>query len=88
VDREWLRIAGEKGWIILTKDSRIKNRLNEMQRLLSCDARAFVLVTNELSGSEIGKTFVKALPAMKRLCGRKPAPFIAVLQRSGRVCLA
>jgi hypothetical protein len=85
VDREWLRIAGERGWVVLTKDSGIKNRRNEMERLLSCDARTFILAGNDFSGSEIGASFVKALPGIKKICAEVAPPFIAQVQRSGRV---
>jgi hypothetical protein len=85
VDREWLRIVGEKGWVVLTKDSGIRNRRNEMERLLTCDARTFILAGSDLSGSEIGASFVKALPGMKKICAEVAPPFIAQVQRSGRV---
>ena len=83
----WLRIAGEKGWVVLTKDSGIKNRRNEMERLLSCDARTFILAGNDLSGSEIGASFVKALPGIKKICAEVAPPFIAQVQRSGRAVI-
>ena len=86
-DREWLRIAGPKGWVILTKDSGISYRRNEMQFLLAAGARTFVLVSSNLPGAEIGAIFVKALPRIKNLCARQPAPFIAHVHKDGKVVL-
>jgi hypothetical protein len=86
-DREWLRVAGEKGWIVLMKDPGIKYRRNEMQLLLSSGVRAFVLISSNLTGAEIAQIFVKALPRIKKLCARQSAPFIAHVHKDGTVVL-
>jgi hypothetical protein len=86
-DAVWLPEVGGNGWILLTKDSRIRYRRNEMQALLSSGTRSFVLVSSNLPGSEIGEIFVKALLGMKRLCQRQPAPFIAHVHKNGTVVL-
>jgi hypothetical protein len=38
-DPVWLSEVGRNGWVLLTKDSRIRYRRNEMQALLSSGAR-------------------------------------------------
>jgi PIN like domain len=86
-DHVWLRAVGEKGWVVLTKDSRIRYRRNEMEALLSSGARSFVLVSSNLPGAEMAKIFVKALPGMKKLCAALPAPFIAHIHHHGKVVL-
>jgi len=86
-DRVWLREAGAKGWVVLTKDSKIRYRQNEIAELLSARVRSFVLVSRNLLGSEMARIFVKALPAMKKLYGSQPAPFIAHIHRDGTVVL-
>ncbi len=86
-DRVWLGKAGRNGWVVLTKDSKIRYRRNEMQALLSSHTRSFVLVSSNLPGTEMAKIFVKALPAMKKLCEVQPAPFIAHVWRDGKVVL-
>jgi hypothetical protein len=64
-DSVWLREVGRNGWVVLTKDSKIRYRRNEMEALLSSGARSFVLVSRNLPGSEMAKIFVRALPGMK-----------------------
>jgi len=86
-DQVWLPEVGRNGWILLTKDSRIRYRQNEMQALLSSKTRSFVLVSSNLPGSEIAQIFVKALPRMKRLCQRQRPPFIAHVHKDGTVAL-
>jgi hypothetical protein len=78
---------GYHRWILLTKDSRIRYRRNEMQALLSSKTRSFVLVSSNLPGAEIAQIFVKALPRMKRLCHRQRPPFIAHVHKDGTVVL-
>jgi hypothetical protein len=86
-DHVWLRTVGESGWVILTKDSRIRYRRNEMEALLSSGARSFVLVSRNLPGSEMAGIFIRALPGMKKLCAVVSAPFIAHVHHDGKVIL-
>ncbi len=65
-DEEWLAQVGQQGWIILTKDTRIRYRTIERNALMNARVRAFVLVSGNLSGQEMAKIFVKALPAIRK----------------------
>jgi len=84
-DSEWLLEVGKRGWVVLTKDKRIRYRPIETAALWRARVRAFVLVARgDLSGAEIGSIFVKALPAMRRFCAEVQPPFIAhVFKDSG-----
>ena len=86
-DSVWLREVGRNGWVVLTKDSRIRYRRNEMEALLSSGTRSFVLVSRNLPGEEMAKIFVRALPGMKNLCAALSAPFIAHVHHDGKVVL-
>ncbi len=86
-DPEWLGEVGSNSWVLLTKDSKIRYRRNEMQALLSSGTRSFVLVSSNLPGIEMADIFVRALRPIKRMCARQPAPFIAHLHRDGKVVL-
>lgn len=86
-DRVWLRAAGEKRWIVLTKDSKIRYRRNEVAEFRSARVRVFVLVSRNLPGAEMGRIFVKALPAIKKLCASQLSPFIAHIHFDGTVVL-
>jgi predicted nuclease of predicted toxin-antitoxin system len=86
-DEEWLREVGRRGWVVLTRDRRIRYRSHERAALMQAGVRAFVLVAGNLSGPEMGEVFVKALPAMQRFMVRHQPPFIARVTRSGAVSL-
>lgn len=87
-DSVWLTEAGKCGWVVLTKDTRIRYRAIETNALRSANVRAFVLTAGgDLSGSEMARIFVAALPRMRRLCAKTKPPFIARVTRDGNVSL-
>jgi predicted nuclease of predicted toxin-antitoxin system len=82
-DEEWLSEVGRRGWVILTKDTRIRYREIERMALMNAGVRAFVLTAKNLQGSEMASVFVKALPAIRRFAARHAPPFIAKVTQSG-----
>lgn len=86
-DVEWLRDVGPRGWIVLTRDDRIRHRFHERTALIQAGVRAFVLVRRSLSGPAMAAAFVNALPAMQRFVERYQAPFIARVTQTGGVSL-
>jgi len=63
----WLRTAGERGWVVLTKDQRLRYRPLEIAALRASKARVFVLTAGNLRGIEIAAVFLKALPRIFRV---------------------
>lgn len=86
-DLDWLPVVGKRGWVVLTKDGRIRSRTLERQALLGAGVHAFILTTQDLKGCEMGEAFINALPRMKRLVERQEGAFIATVSRSGDVKL-
>jgi predicted nuclease of predicted toxin-antitoxin system len=86
-DEEWLSEVGRRGWIVLTKDARIRYRGIERTALMNAGVRAFVLTAKNLQGSEMASVFVRALPAMTRFIVSHPPPFIARVTRSGAISM-
>src|SRR4051812_30434760 len=41
-DEEWLAEVGKRGWIVLTKDTRIRYRSSELTALVKANVSAFV----------------------------------------------
>ena len=87
-DEVWLAEVGRLGWVVLTKDKHIRYRQVEIQALLAGKVRAFILTARgDLSGAEVGQIFIKAMPAMKKLCDTATPPFIARVSRDSSVTL-
>jgi len=86
LDVDWLRVVGGRGWVVLTKDERIRRRPLERDALLEAGVHAFVLTARRMSGADMGQAFVRARAAMENLLRRQvQRPFIATVTRHGRV---
>jgi hypothetical protein len=86
-DRVWLRTVGERGWVVLTKDQRLRYRPLEIAALRASNARVFVLTAGNLRGIEIAAVFLAALPRIFKVLHSVPGPFVARVSQSGHVKL-
>jgi predicted nuclease of predicted toxin-antitoxin system len=86
-DRVWLRTVGERGWVVLTKDQRLRYRPLEIAALRASNARVFVLTAGNLRGIEIAAVFLSALPRICKLLQVLPGPFVARISQSGHVTI-
>lgn len=81
-DTDWLPVVGKRGWVVLTKDDRIRYRQHERAALLGARVRAFVLTNRNLSGDEMAAIFVGMLEKMKKVIRREPSGFVATVTRT------
>ncbi|MDH5669933.1 MAG: hypothetical protein OEY86_18180 [Nitrospira sp.] len=86
-DEEWLSSVGLKGWVVLTKDHRIRYRDLERTALMQAGVGAFILTAGDLQGGEMARIFVDALPAITRFINKHKKPFIAKIGRMGSVSM-
>lgn len=86
-DADWLSVVGKRGWIVLTKDERIRYRMIEQQAMMRASVAAFILTAGGVSGPEVANIFINALPKMRRFVLKYDRPFIASVTRSGAVAL-
>jgi predicted nuclease of predicted toxin-antitoxin system len=86
-DEHWLTEAGQRGWIVLTKDHRIRYRHVERLALMKAGVAAFILTSGDLQGDEMAQIFVKALPRIIRFLKSHAKPFIAKIAKDGSVSL-
>ena len=86
-DSEWLRAAGQSGWIILTKDRHIRSNQLEVVELMGSGCACFTLTSANATGDEMARAFVTALPVMKRFMSKFAPPFIATISPSGKVSM-
>jgi predicted nuclease of predicted toxin-antitoxin system len=84
-DEVWLQAAGEKKWVVLTKDKNIRYHAREKETLLAYGVRAFVLTATALNADEMAATFVKALPEIARVLASRDGPFVATVTRAATV---
>ena len=72
-DQEWLTEVGRKGWIVLTKDKKIKHRA------------LFTLAAGGVQGSEMAQIFVKAMPKIRSYVDANVPPYIIRVTRSAHL---
>lgn len=85
LDEDWLREAGQRSWVVRTKDRGIRYRGPALAAIRLSAVRMFVLTAGDLQGPEMAAIFVRALPRILRVARGQPAPFIAKVTKSGVV---
>ena len=79
-DEAWLELVGERGWIALTHNLRIRYTPNERDAVMQHRV-ALLVIMGKAPLSELARSFVATLPGIERfLVGHKP-PFIAKIYR-------
>jgi len=87
-DPEWLTLAGRNGWIVVTRDERIRYRVAEKQAIRRAKVRAFVIVAHgDLRIEEIAEILLKALSKVESIAVQEKPPFIAKIWRDGNVAV-
>ena len=86
-DETWLRFVGERGWVAITPDARIRYRENERAAVRSANVRQFVLTARGLTGVEIGELLAAAIPKIRRLVEEFEPPFIGKITKGMSVSL-
>lgn len=84
-DIEWLKEAGHRRWIVLTKDQRIWRNSYEREPALLAGVRMFILTRQDLRADEMSKILLAAMPAMQRRIETLSPPFVFTLSRRGQL---
>ncbi|HTN72171.1 MAG TPA: hypothetical protein VMO00_13910 [Methylomirabilota bacterium] len=84
-DERWIAEVGEKGWVVLTKDDRIRYRPAALDAYRRHQVRVFIFGSGEMKAQEMADAFVKAAPKISRIAVREAVPFFARISRSGLV---
>lgn len=79
-DEVWLQAVGQRGWIALTRDRRIRYKPNERDAVLRHGV-ALLVIVGAAPFPDLARSFVTSLPVIERfLRGHRP-PFIAKVYR-------
>lgn len=65
-DEEWLKDAGENGWVVLMKDAKIRYRPSELAAVEAFGVRAFCLTNANLRAAEQAKRVMGNLERIVR----------------------
>ena len=82
-DAELLPKVGERGWLFITKDKRIRYSVLEREAVIKSNLRVFVLAGGNLSGEQMGTLLLSNRAKIERLARKQKPPFIAGIYESG-----
>lgn len=79
-DPEWLELAGDNGWVALTKDKRIRLVHENRQALITHGVRCFYIANQSLTGEEMAARYLRSLPRITKACARS-GPFMFAVHK-------
>jgi predicted nuclease of predicted toxin-antitoxin system len=74
-DEVWLRLAGERDWVVLTKDDAIRRRPAELAMVKKHAVKVFCLRSGNLTGLEQRERFLSHIDRIVQR-SRQPGPWI------------
>lgn len=84
-DEVWLRDIGQRGWVVLTMDGRLRHRPNERAALISANVAAFMV--KAARGDIMAERIARALPQVRTALRGTKAPLVGTITESGAVNL-
>ncbi len=86
-DEVWLRESARNGWIVLTRDDRIRYRPGEQRAIVEAGVACFCLnPTKGMTATEWAEALVTALPKILEMAAfEKRSGYIKGVNRQGRV---
>jgi predicted nuclease of predicted toxin-antitoxin system len=82
-DEEWLATVGKNGWVVFTKDQKIRYHTRELGALISHGVRAFVLTAQNITAEEMAAIFLHARGKIEKFLSSNDGPFMVAVARSG-----
>ena len=83
-DEEWLAVAGQKGWLAITHDRRIRTRPGERRAIMENGVGCFIMTyRQDLKKEEIFALISSTLEEMERRFEATPRPFIYTVSKNG-----
>ena len=84
-DDEWIALAGRARWVAITKDKHIRHRAAELEAIKEHSAQVVVIRVKDATAQDIANVLVKGRHRISRFAAKTPAPFVAGIDRYGRV---
>jgi uncharacterized protein with PIN domain len=81
-DEDWVAEGCSHGWVLLTKDERIRYRAAELEALQ--EGHLFCLITRNMNIEEMTQAFLDSLPKIERAATEEPVGFWHVY-RDGKI---
>lgn len=79
-DEEWLRSIGQRGWVALTHNYRIRYAPNELRAVIRHGV-ALLVIVGQAPYPDLAHSFVRTLPRVSRFLAKQRPPFIGKVYR-------
>jgi hypothetical protein len=83
-DEEWLKFVGKNGWILITRDERIRWRPGELEALRTHHVGAFFLGGKNRSRCDLIQQLVRNWDRFKEVAAKQRRPFAFRVRATGR----
>lgn len=80
---EWLAVVGERGWIALMRDQKIRRRPLELAVLKAAGVAAFAFTGGEATALETAAAICPRLVKFANIAISEPRPFLYTFGASG-----
>ncbi len=84
-DSDWLPIAGQRGWAVITRDKRQRFAQVEGRLIRESHVKYFVIRARNLTGQGMADAVMKARHRIKQLAASRRGYLMAKIDRRGRV---
>jgi hypothetical protein len=84
-DEVWLEGVAGKGWLVVTRDQRIRYKVNEQAAAVRAGLHLFVFTQGGLPAARTADLLIAAYPAMARFAVTDAAPAFYSIQLGGEV---
>ncbi|MDE3257824.1 MAG: hypothetical protein OYM47_08330 [Gemmatimonadota bacterium] len=84
-DAQWLGEIGQRGWLILSRDLRIRYNQAEKQAIKDSRASFFAITAKNVSSRELAQIILKAMKRIVGFARHHDPPFIALVYRDGKI---
>jgi PIN like domain len=89
-DDRWLAHCGRKGWVVLSRDAKIRTGTNPAnllarEAIVRSGVRMFILRAQGAKQPEHVEIVLRAHKTILLACSQYPGPFIAIINRKGEV---
>lgn len=82
-DTDWLQHIGQAGWLLVTRDERIRKNPLELSAIRDHQVGAFFLAGKNRSRCDLIRQLVRHFPRMKELAANSHRPFAYRIPPSG-----
>ncbi|MBW3564895.1 MAG: hypothetical protein KY459_09245 [Acidobacteria bacterium] len=86
-DTVWISYACGRGWVIISKDNRIRYRSLEKLAFTKAAGRGFFFTQGDQRAETMIDAFTKAVPRIARMLAKEEPPFMASISTAGNVAL-